>query len=1552
MAGSFRIAEGYVEVSADESSYDRAMARLKTKKHTVKVGVELDDKDALARLQRITRERTIKAKIDLDQTALAALSTRNFKVAVVADLQQAAYDRAKRQLDKLTQDRVVRILATADTRVAADEIRNLTRRQRVRIGIDVDTRVAADDIANLTRRRMLRVTADADTAAAAARLAVLTRDRRVNIRTNMLGLGSLAGLGGSLGSSAASAGMLGSRFMMLASAALLALPAVASLGQAIIQMGPAAAVAVPALGSLITMGAALGVGLHGVGTAFKSAFETGASSATSAASAARALESAQINVARSARALKEAQVDAARQIADAQKRVKVAAQEVRDTEVRAAAERRAALRRVADAERELADAQKDAQRAQEDLNEARKTAVEQLQDLNNRLKDAELDQRDAVMDVADAEKELNLLKAKGSKANADDLARAQLAYDRAVQRLEEQRIETQRLQDDTAAANKAGVEGSKTVVDAQQHVKDAQEKVADKARDVADAQAEAAKTAIDGARAVQDAQRALADAQQGVADAQVAASRQVRGAQEALADANRAVAAALAQGSTEATKFNDAMSKLSPNARSFVEAVKGIAPAWSAVRVDVQDALFRGLGATLTRMSTAVLPAVRDGLVGMAGVLNGMGRSLMDTFARLGNSGTLAAMFAGFTAGMKPLEKVPGQIAQAFVQLSVAASPAFTRLTSAAGVAATSISQKLSNAFASGSLESSIETAIGVAKQFGALLGDVFGTLGNIMKAAAAGGGNALGVIGEAFKELRRITAMPEVQAMLTSIFTALNAVARLITGVLGSVIQAVLPLLAALAPTITVLANALGPVLGKLAGALGQALMPIIQALLPVVGMVGKALIGVAAAIMPMLGPIGQLIAAVVRALAPVLGVILTTIVQLVSALAGPLITIINALVPVVGLFGTLFAQLAPIFAKLTLALVPLIPPIAQLALSLINLAMQVLTPLMPLIVMLAGLLAGTLAGALGVLVPVLTTVIGWIQKFVDMVTAGVKWIVEKFQWLFDVLVGHSIIPDLVNSIVKWFTDLWDRARKIFNDLKNGIVKIWNDLWASVRSKWDTFWGGLRAAFNNSMTWIRNTVTSLRASVSNIWSGLWNGVRDKAIGIFNTLRTKVNEFKNGLSSAFTLLRDGLGRIWDGVRGKISAPIKFIVGTVYNNGIRSMWNTIAGKISSKITLPAIGLKFAKGGIVPGTGRGDTVPAMLTPNERVLSLRDVDHLGGHRAIDAMLGKNRSEGATGGNPSTRQEQGRLHLDKGGIVGSIMDLGSAAKGAIGSGLDWAKDLVLGGLKSAAQKAISSMVRPLINRIPDGGTQFGKLAKGIPNRLLDQMLGFLGNQDKKAVGGPGVQRGLAWARTQAGKAYQWGGNGNPSWDCSGFVSAIESVIRGENPHRRWATGAFAGATAPGGWVRNLVSPYMIGITNAGVGHTAGTIAGVNVESRGGGGGVIVGSRARGYNDSLFTDRYGFKPATSFDSGGHLKPGQLGINTGRRPERILDASHTAKLDALLDRAASGGGGVTIENVTVSGSFEFSTPEGQKRAAKQLVVEMKEALRQYDRGYA
>lgn len=136
-----------------------------------------------------------------------------------------------------------------------------------------------------------------------------------------------------------------------------------------------------------------------------------------------------------------------------------------------------------------------------------------------------------------------------------------------------------------------------------------------------------------------------------------------------------------------------------------------------------------------------------------------------------------------------------------------------------------------------------------------------------------------------------------------------------------------------------------------------------------------------------------------------------------------------------------------------------------------------------------------------------------------------------------------------------------------------------------------------------------------------------------------------------------------------------------------------------------------------------------------------------------------------------------------------------------------------------------------------------------------------------------------------------------------SGFMSAIESVIRGQKPHRRWSTHAFSGRTAPPGWVYHGNSPFRVGITAAGVGHTAGTLGKTKVESRGGDG-VVVGSRARGYNDRLFNSWYGFKPG-SYDSGGYLQPGlNLAYNGTGRPEPVFTSAQASALTSMAARSA------------------------------------------------
>ncbi|WP_086560124.1 peptidoglycan DD-metalloendopeptidase family protein [Streptomyces africanus] len=1227
-----------VAVSLDDRAARTGLASL-TADRTVKVTAELDDKQATAGLTKLTRDRkvTITAEVD-DQAAKTKLSALSGQqtVDILPKIQQAAYNTAMRQLDRLTADRVVNIRASVDTRVAANEINNLIRRRQVRIGADVDTRTAAADIANLTRRRTVRIDADADTAAAAARLAALTRDRTVNVRVRSLGLGtltqSLNGLGGRGGG--AGIALLSNRVLALGAAALTALPSIASLGSAIAQMGPLAATAAPALGMLIGGFAALKVGMSGVGDAIKATFQPVATEATKAASATRQVEDAQRSLTRAQRSLQDARVQASERI-------------------------RQANMQVANAERDLSSAQRDARQAQQDLTAARRQAVRDLQDLNNQLKSGRLSEEEATLAVQQAEEDLARVRTDPA-ATQLQIQQAELSKERAVQSLEEQRLAVARLEKDTAKANKGGVEGSQAVVQAKQQAASADRQVADQ-------------------------QRALAEAQRDVVRAQVDGQRQVADAQEAVADAVRRVGEAQQTAATQTSKLDTALAKLSPNARAFVGTLKQMAPAWRDMKLDVQDALFSGLGTRLGQVGGQILPTVRRGLVGAAGELNTMGKNALTAVSNLQKTGQLRQVFDGIKQSLGNVSRIPGQMVTGFAQLSIAAQPAFDRMSKGAASAMDRVMAKLSKGLEDGSLTESINQALDVALAFGKVLGDIGGIFKAIFGAAAQAGGNFFGTIGAALAEVRRVLEMPEMQAALVSIFKALNAVSKL------------------------------------LAGALGQFL----QAMLPVLGVIGDVIADLATALMPLLKPLGELLATFVSAWMPFIQQFGQAFVTLIQGLVTALKPVIMAMIPAVGMIGGLLAQLAPLFPPLLTALMPLIPPITQLAMALLDLAMQVITPLLPLIVFLAGLLTKVLGAAIGFLVPIVTRVIGWITTFVKMVTWAVKGVVKGFKWLFDVLLGHSIIPDIVNGAIDWFKRMWKRLVDIVKAIKDGVVKFFGNLKDGAVKIWNSFWD----------------------RVTSIASGAWKAVRKGW-----------DAFTDGLTGAFDRAVRGLGKIWKGIQNLVKAPIRFWIETVYNHGIVSVWNKTAAKIPGVDDLKTMSLPkgFARGGILPGWSTFRDGDDQLVPMRRGEGVY-VSEVMRDPYERARLHAMNQAAMRGQNPAVARMQ--YGFAEGGILGGIKSIGSNIADGVGSVLKKGSDAVRGGLADLAEKAFKPVKSGITAALGKDKSGFPGMIAQAPINFIDKAIDYIRGKDipdstgvwRKPVnapyGTPFGKRGSMWS-------------------------------------------------------------------------------------------------------------------------------------------------------------------------------------------------------------
>ncbi|GAA5078567.1 hypothetical protein [Streptomyces similanensis] len=1217
---------------------------------------------------------------------------------------KAGLDTELRGLQDTLDVRIRPVIDRAAYRAVKADLDVLTRTRTVPIVADADTRAAADDLALLTRPRTVTITADADTAGAAARLAELARNRTATIHTNVNGsqAGQASGLISSITGAASGAGSavagLASKVALLGTAA----PVVGSLVNVVAAIAPAAAVAVPAVAALGSAFGAIKLGTAGLGDAFKAAFAP--TDSTKA-------------------------VKSANQIESAERAVKQAVEQVGVARENAASANQAAARQVVSAERDLTTSQQAAKQAQQDLNVAREEAVQNLRDLRDQLTHSALDQRSATLAVEQAQQDLYKVLA---DPTASELQRqqAQLTYDQAVQNLADQKQKNADLKKQVEAADKAGVEGAKNVIDAKKTQAQANQDVKDKEQALADARASQAKTARDGQRSIAQAQQAVADAQQRVADAQASAA-------------------------SGTSKLNDALAALSPNARAFVGAVQGLKPAWDAMRLGVQDRLFAGIGSRLTDVGSRVIPILRDGLEDTAGVLNQMGKGALDAVDNLAKTGMLKKILDGATQSLKPLQKAPGQIVTAFSQIAVAAQPAFRRITTGLAGGITKVTDKLGKAFESGGMEKAIDQAVSLLGDLMDVGKNVFSILGDIFMAGADTGGGTIGMLKEITGEISKITSSPEVQGGLKALFSVMGTIAKTVAPLLGTALKFVGQIF-----------EQLGPPVQKLVDALGKALKPVIDALGPVLVILAQVIGQILVAISPLIPVIGQLIAAALKPLGPIfqviggvieklsptisllanaLGQILTPILQglgavlteLVSAYADQFLKVLDELLPVIPKLIPPLVEVAKSIGDLLLAVAPLLPQIlllgAQFTTALLPAILPLLPPLLQLVDLLVRLAVWTIQK---VVLPAIQGLVTFVkdmgrklQPFIDAVKWVTTKIAEGFQWLYDKLVGHSIIPDLIKKIRDWF-----------NTGKQWIKAVWDAVWdntigratsaaKTVGTKVVAFAGAVRDRFGDAKKW-----------VSDKWDGLWSGVAGTVTSVRKTVEGRVRDFKDNVVGFFKSAIDGIRTAWDKLSDIAKKPVKFLVQTVFNNGLRKVWNNTAAKLPGIGEIGEMQLPkgFASGGILPGYTPGRDVHRFVSPTGGVLDLSggeaimrpEVTRAVGRGGINALNAAARTGGVAG--VQALLDQGLPHRAYwgGGIWDAITDnpVSDAVKKVASKGsdlLDKAADWARGGVADLAEKTLKTLLGISSLKVDPSKQTWSGLVGNVPVQLVSFIRG-----------------------------------------------------------------------------------------------------------------------------------------------------------------------------------------------------------------------------------
>lgn len=664
-----------------------------------------------------------------------------------------------------------------------------------------------------------------------------------------------------------------------------------------------------------------------------------------------------------------------------------------------------------------------------------------------------------------------------------------------------------------------------------------------------------------------------------------------------------AIEAAFATGKGSAEAFSATLKNLSPAARSFAEQIRASAPQLREFQQSIQQNLFVGLDEVLKRTASSTMPTLQSNLKTTATTLRTMAVEAAGSASALADDGTLGKAMAGANKGMLNLATAPARIVTSLGQLAAAGAPAFDRFTSAITRTVDRISEKISTSFKSGALTGEVNTAADVLADLGQVASNVFGILGNVMRPVQAAGGGLVGTLKEITGTLREATATEGFQSAISAVSQVMATLARTAGPLLGQALAAIGPIFTTLQGPAQTLIQSLGAGLSPIIGALGPVLQSaaaavgvLVEAASPLLPVVGQ----LAASLLPALIPILNAAQTVFAALAPVVQTLsqtlqatLAPILAQLPAIVGPLADMLaGQLVMGIQLLGNILVQLAPSFVSLGVSVGQLMAQAAPLVAMIAGLSTQLMTALLPaiqpvinVVVTLASALAGQLASTLTNLVmPALRLVTdllrgdfsaawtslkalvsgvvahftGTLSRIGSIVGSIVQSVVDRFTWLYNILIGNSIVPDMINGIVSWFTRLPGMAFSALASLAGGIARIattaLSRFRAAIVSGASTAIGFVRGIPGRA----RAALGALGGMIASVATSAFNRFRSAVTAgagrVVSTARTIPGRIRGALGNAGSLLysvgRNVIQGMINGVKSMAGSLVSAAKGVV------------------------------------------------------------------------------------------------------------------------------------------------------------------------------------------------------------------------------------------------------------------------------------------------------------------------------------------------------------------------------------------------------------------
>jgi tape measure domain-containing protein len=107
---------------------------------------------------------------------------------------------------------------------------------------------------------------------------------------------------------------------------------------------------------------------------------------------------------------------------------------------------------------------------------------------------------------------------------------------------------------------------------------------------------------------------------------------------------------------------------------------------------------------------------------------------------------------------------------------------------------------------------------------------------------------------------------------------------------------------------------------------------------------------------------------------------------------------------------------------------------------------------------------------------------------------------LVDGFKTLYDIVVGHSIIPDMVNAVIKWFKKLIVYPINYVIRLKDRAVSTFRSMYSYVKT-----------TASNMYNYVKNKFRFIYNTTKDSFSFTYNTIKSKMTLILSIIRSKIN---------------------------------------------------------------------------------------------------------------------------------------------------------------------------------------------------------------------------------------------------------------------------------------------------------------------------------------------------------------------------------------------------------------------------------------------------------